>query len=465
MSLLVYNIEAASATMIASLDRHCLVRIKDGNSNIDPERSHLNRIFVGSPEGLSQSLKNFYDGGVKRPTAQAEKPYLRIVASASPEYFRPNDPDAIGTWQSDRLTKWLRATLRQLRTEFGKDLIFAELHLDEDTPHIHAVVAPTYTRKARKPGRKKRGETDAEFEERKAAALAAAGVRTVGRASHATLSKPGSFQKLREQMAVAVDHLGIEYGEDRSVNAPKGQSTREWVKELAAEQRQSEKEFEERARQMSRDVAQEIEAAQTKKQETERERKKQEDRAQAAKEEAERLERENEKLSQAQAAQSKSLSDEQARLKAIREELAALEPKRAELAGIQAAITRERATLRDLQAQAADIFEDARKKADAYWEKVKTDALTTMNVMLAEWPAFAKVPEPFKQAINNFMGLREAITETLQELGLANTTPDLGELDEKGDPPPLLELVFKRAGRKAEAKNELLRVNQPERKM
>lgn len=235
---LVYNIEPASPSMISSLDRHCLTRSPDGSSNIVKVRSHLNRILEGDERGLMQSLKNLYARGVQKPTAQAERPYLRIVLSASPEYFRPDDPDAVGTWDEDQLAKWIEATMNQLRQEHGTDLIFAELHLDEDTPHIHAVVAPTYSKKARKPGRQKRGETPDQFEARKAAALASEGVQTVGRASHPTLSKLGSFQQLRQRMTVAVDHLGIEYGEDRIITAPDGMSTREWVIQQAARLRE-----------------------------------------------------------------------------------------------------------------------------------------------------------------------------------------------------------------------------------
>jgi hypothetical protein len=252
---LVYNIEPASPSMISSLDRHCLVREPDGSSNIDNKRSHLNRVLQGLEHehdresenyggGLGRTLKALYASGVKKPAAQSERPYLRIVLSASPEYFRPSDPVAVGTWDEDRLAAWKEATMKQLKAEHGADLIFAELHLDEDTPHIHAVVAPTYLKKARVPGKQKRGETPEQFEERKALARTSEGIRTVGRASHPTLSKQGSFQRLRERMTVAVDHLGIEYGEDRAIDAPEGQSTREWVIQQAAEIREREAKLE-----------------------------------------------------------------------------------------------------------------------------------------------------------------------------------------------------------------------------
>ena len=274
MALLVYNIEPASPSMISSLDRHCLTREPDGSSNIVKQRSHLNRILLGLEHehdrenenyggGLGRTLKAFYENGVKKPAAQSEKPYLRIVLSASPEYFRPDDPAAVGTWDEDRLAAWKEASMNQLREEHGADLIFAELHLDEDTPHIHAVVAPTYLKKARVPGKQKRGETPEQFEERKELARASEGIRTVGRASHPTLSKQGSFQRLRERMTVAVDHLGIEYGEDRAVDAPDGQSTREYVIQEAArlrkEKRQIDQEREQLDRQREADIADAIE--------------------------------------------------------------------------------------------------------------------------------------------------------------------------------------------------------------
>ena len=260
---LVYNIEPASPSMISSLDRHCLVREPDGSSNIVKERSHLNRVLQGLEHehdresenyggGLGRTLKALYASGVKKPAAQSERPYLRIVLSASPEYFRPNDPAAVGTWDEDRLAAWKEATMNQLKAEHGADLIFAELHLDEDTPHIHAVVAPTYLKKARVPGKQKRGETPEQFEERKALARASEGIRTVGRASHPTLSKQGSFQRLRERMTVAVDHLGIEYGEDRAIDAPEGQSTREYVIQEAARLREEKRQIDQEREQLNR---------------------------------------------------------------------------------------------------------------------------------------------------------------------------------------------------------------------
>ena len=133
---------------------------------------------------------------------------------------------------------WRDRSLAWLHAEFGDDLVYADLHLDEDTPHIHAVIAPTYQKKPRKPGRRKRNETEEEFQQRKRDAEHGKTIRTVGRASHPTLSRPGSFQVLRERLTAAVQDLGIEYGEDRAPNAPRGMSTREWVAQQTVQLRQ-----------------------------------------------------------------------------------------------------------------------------------------------------------------------------------------------------------------------------------
>jgi hypothetical protein len=244
MSDLVFNIRPASSSAIRAMDRHERHRSPDGASAIDPSRSHFNTTLHGSDAGPLAALDDLYEGGVKRPAKQAESPYLQIVISASPGYFRPGDEAARGTWDQDLLDAWRTRTMEWLREEFGGDLVHASLHLDEDTPHIHALVAPTYSKKPRVPGRRRKTETEDAFQDRRRAAQESEGVRTVGRASHAELSQPGSFQRLRERLAVAVHDLGIEYGQDRTPDAPETKTTREWVREQAAQVKQDREQIE-----------------------------------------------------------------------------------------------------------------------------------------------------------------------------------------------------------------------------
>jgi hypothetical protein len=68
---------------------------------------------------------------------------VEILLTASPEYFRPNDPSKYGDYQVDRLDSWAKASQDWLQREYGNKIVRAELHLDEATPHIHAYLVPT----------------------------------------------------------------------------------------------------------------------------------------------------------------------------------------------------------------------------------------------------------------------------------------------------------------------------------
>jgi hypothetical protein len=68
---------------------------------------------------------------------------VEILLTASPEYFRPDDPSKYGDYQADKLADWTAATVEWLKQEYGDKIVRAELHLDEATPHIHAYLVPT----------------------------------------------------------------------------------------------------------------------------------------------------------------------------------------------------------------------------------------------------------------------------------------------------------------------------------
>lgn len=143
MVSLVFNIRPATASDVRNLSAHELQRAPDGNSAIDPARSHLNRVLIG-PRTQSEALDALFASGVQRPAAQSEAPYVQIVLGASAEFFRPDDPEAAGTFQAERVEQFEREATAWLKATFGDDLIHAATHLDETTPHMHVLVAPTY---------------------------------------------------------------------------------------------------------------------------------------------------------------------------------------------------------------------------------------------------------------------------------------------------------------------------------
>ncbi|WP_045469993.1 plasmid recombination protein, partial [Sporocytophaga myxococcoides] len=59
---------------------------------------------------------------------------VEAIISASPEYFRPDDPSRAGHWQKDRLDAW-RVAVEPWIAENFPHAVSVVLHLDEATPH------------------------------------------------------------------------------------------------------------------------------------------------------------------------------------------------------------------------------------------------------------------------------------------------------------------------------------------
>lgn len=233
---IVMNIRYAGTSEIRALDRHEVDREPDGVSAIDPERSHLNKVLHG-PATQGAAINNMLASGVKPPAKQAERPYVQLVLSASPSFFRA-DGQGAGEWDSKQLDRWTRRSMAWLRREYGADLAHVSLHLDEDTPHLHVLVVPTYEKRARRPGRKKRNETEIEFQERLDAADARPTIRTMGRASSAYWSEAFARRDARKSYHAAVEKFGLGYGRDfvgEGEPSPESVPTGRWVREKAAE--------------------------------------------------------------------------------------------------------------------------------------------------------------------------------------------------------------------------------------
>ena len=62
--------------------------------------------------------------------------------SASPVYFRPDNPEQYGHYDPARLEPWLDASMSWLQKKYGDRLISAVLHLDEATPHLQFLILP-----------------------------------------------------------------------------------------------------------------------------------------------------------------------------------------------------------------------------------------------------------------------------------------------------------------------------------
>lgn len=68
---------------------------------------------------------------------------VEVFLSATPEFFRPQEPLKYGTFSLNRVQAFCGKALPWAQGYFGKDnIVSAVLHLDEATPHLHLTVTP-----------------------------------------------------------------------------------------------------------------------------------------------------------------------------------------------------------------------------------------------------------------------------------------------------------------------------------
>ena len=101
-----------------------------------------NEVLVdGGKDVYETVMQHIKESGVKRKIRANAVLAQEIFLSASPEYFR-TDPAAAGTWNQKKMEKWRDASFDFLKKKYGKNLVDCRLHLDESTPHMHAIIVP-----------------------------------------------------------------------------------------------------------------------------------------------------------------------------------------------------------------------------------------------------------------------------------------------------------------------------------
>ena len=130
-----------------------IAKLKAGNINsselhVNRERETINAnknitnirlIGEGDRRRLSEVVRERIGSQTIRKNAVL---CVEMLLTASPEYFRPEDPSRAGYYEPEKLESWQQAVKEWLDTEYGDRIVRAELHLDESTPHIHAYLVP-----------------------------------------------------------------------------------------------------------------------------------------------------------------------------------------------------------------------------------------------------------------------------------------------------------------------------------
>ena len=191
---------------IAGIGHH-LDRTRD-TPNADGERAHLNRTWDGQRwvawgsearesgshlQAFQARLKDFQTrGGTVQKNAVLA---IEAIMTASPEAFKDPSFDFEG---------WLQAQSEYAAQQFGaQNIISLVLHLDEETPHVHALILPEIERIERR-GKKPAGGQ-----------AAPKAPKPVLSASH-WVDGRAKLAALQDDYAAAMGRFGLQRGKERS---------------------------------------------------------------------------------------------------------------------------------------------------------------------------------------------------------------------------------------------------------
>ncbi|MGL5831655.1 MAG: MobV family relaxase, partial [Waterburya sp.] len=110
--------------------------------NANPEIANIR--FIGQPDSPDlPSLETIVRARIGDQTIRKNGVLcVEMLLTASPEYFRPNDPSKAGYYEPEKLADFQQSVHSWLDQEYGDRIVRAELHLDESTPHVHAYLVP-----------------------------------------------------------------------------------------------------------------------------------------------------------------------------------------------------------------------------------------------------------------------------------------------------------------------------------
>ena len=112
--------------------------------NADKSLQHLNQKFVGTGNLCADVQRRIESAGVKPQTDSVLA--VEFLMSASPDYFK----EGFSGSRKSKLENFCRNSKVWLKQNFGEEnLVEMTLHMDESTPHIHAVIVPIVEKKVK----------------------------------------------------------------------------------------------------------------------------------------------------------------------------------------------------------------------------------------------------------------------------------------------------------------------------
>lgn len=128
-------------TSIQAVHNHNMRIVSE--ENINTKKSHLNEILIGSENTRSDILGYIKDNNVVVRNKETIV-FNEFILTASPEFFFNNSDGSKKTKSEyeSNLKDWVKTQKEFLGKENYGKCVNAVLHLDESTPHIHALILP-----------------------------------------------------------------------------------------------------------------------------------------------------------------------------------------------------------------------------------------------------------------------------------------------------------------------------------
>jgi len=105
------------------------------NEVANADRSIDNEILIGD-KNVTQNVKNYISDVKLRKNSTIAR---SLLMTASPDFFRGLSKEELEIWKQENI--------KFLKDNFGDNCIYATLHKDETTWHIHALIVPKFKNK------------------------------------------------------------------------------------------------------------------------------------------------------------------------------------------------------------------------------------------------------------------------------------------------------------------------------
>lgn len=135
MAYAILRIQKTKKHSVASKNHH---NMRLGNTaNADDDRKQDNKVLIGCGN-LKVDLKKRIDETEATVRNKETVVLQELVLTASKDYFL----DSNNKFDKEKIDTWTEKQKEYLNKKFGDNCVNAVLHLDEETPHIHAFVTP-----------------------------------------------------------------------------------------------------------------------------------------------------------------------------------------------------------------------------------------------------------------------------------------------------------------------------------